>query len=312
MKQTRVKKATEQVIAAEHRRRQQTRETEELFADVAANLRKTHPQEAEQQIANFLGIDLDSLASIRRKSQQALPKALKQIHRSMTRHNKGKRNKQNTLALASLLPPPKADDPPNFPVCFFPADSCDPPGRSVCDASQAAIYLSHYSSGLGGWLGIDAFPEVQTVTGSLFYGFMPPFGGSLAVIAEILVAGEMLLITETDSPLLDLLWSVEADARLTFRVSVHQSGIIQSKEETVASLHCGAGSVRGRIFRDDLFVVTHYAQILENEPVTIQVSADLYARGRSEWGKALLAFQQIWGGIRIPELCLYLTPNMIL
>src|SRR5258708_30358500 len=142
---------------------------------------------------------------------------------------------------------------------------------------------------------------------------MALFGGALHIMAPVVVTGLMGAYATLDSPLAALL-KIGGEARLTLWLSIHQGNTTQTTELMVASVeYSGSAGVRYRNFHDELFVLVLYGQVLDNEPVAIQVSATLHAEGHSDYGKAFLNFNTFDDdGIRVPAVCIYLAPNMIL
>jgi len=306
---SRVRAAIDGAIAAEHQRRVELRSQAHTIAALIDSALPRSVTGAAEPLLHQFGLDaalVDVQAANRRR---AIIEALGTLRR-----DRADRSRRAIPNPAAFNVPTGLDDPPSFPVCFFPADTCDgAPAPNQCDAAHALLTMFHDSTGLGGKFGILAFPQVPSITSSLWYGFMPPFGGALNVLAQVLVTGLMGVYTTFDSPLASLL-DIGAEARLTLRLSVHQGKTIQSTESVVVSMDCsGSSTLRYHPFVDDLFVLTLYSQVQDDEPVAIQVSADLYAAGRSDYGHGFLNFNTFFDdGILVPALCLFLAPNAIL
>jgi len=308
MTNSRVQKAIDAAIAQAKKHTKRRRAFSKDLLELGA--RKTKQKRAIDMLSK-LGLDLEHLAKEAAKQRKRFASGLRELNRD-AKNKPGKR--KLPAAFYNTVPPP-ADTTPNFPFCIFPADDCsysspDPTFFHTCDATKAEMSLWLSSTDVGGLLGIEATPWIPPVTGSLWYGIMPPIGGTLAVIAEVLVSGYMYADAETYSDILDLLPSIRADERATLVVRTHQDGGtgVQAASQVIGEAHCDGGSSDGHRWVDDLFVNVLYAQVLPGIPVAIEVSIELEGQGRSTYGYCDIYLRSV----TVPALCLNLTPTVIL
>jgi hypothetical protein len=186
MRDSRVQKAIDAAIAQAKKHTKQRREFSRDLVELGA--RQTKEKVAVDMLRKA-GVDFERLAKEAAKHNKTLKSALRKMYRNVKREP---HKRKLPPAIYNTVPPP-ADATQQFPFCMFPADDCsysppDDPHLS-CDASKAEMNLFMYSTDVGGLLGIEATPWIPPVTGSLWYGIVPPIGGTLAVIAEVLVMG---------------------------------------------------------------------------------------------------------------------------
>jgi hypothetical protein len=215
---------------------------------------------------------------------------------------------------------PPGDALPSFPMCLYPADrfsSSSPKAAWASgNAAKAEMGLFLFSHEVGGIAGVLASAVPPPITGSLWYGINPPIGGTLAVIAQVLVSGYLHVSAESWSPIINYNPFLRADALARLVVRTHQSGGTGTQSETlvIGEAHACGGEIRGRVWVDDLFVVVLYAQVLPNLPVAIEIGVELEGQGRSTFGRAAIGLMGTDGepGIKVAAACLNLTPTVIL
>jgi hypothetical protein len=280
------------------------------------------PPQVTADMLSKLGLDVAELTKEAAKEHKVFKSALRKMYAGLKKPRKRKRLPPiyHTVPPAPSLPGPK----PKFPFCIFPADDCsysspDPTFKHICDPTRAEMGLSLTSTNVGGYFGMEATPWIPPVAGSLWYQIMPPIGGTLAVIAEVLVTGRMDVGVFNPSYLLTWDSSAKADACATLIVRTHQEGIgVQSSAQVLGELHCDVGNFDAHVWVEDLFVKVLYAQVLPAIPVLIEVSIELEGQGRSNFGFATIdLFTQplpLAGdpGIEVAALCVNLMPTQIL
>ena len=308
---SKVRAAIEAAIVADKKRAKEKRGYSKRALQVFKG--QSNPKDA---LALLKGQGFD-FREIARQGKEADARIVKGLNRL---HNKGKKTPRIKLspAIYTLVPPP-LDDTPQFPFCIFPADACDSSGNGPstiidCNAATAVMNLVHSSGGVGGPLGLEAYPAQAPVTATLFYGVNPPIGGTLAVIAEVLVSGSMEVHSTSGVGAFDYVSLANASARATIVVSTDQQGGtgIQSESQVIGDIHCDHGSAASRQWDEDLFVVVLYAQVLSAIPVTIKVTMQLDGIGVSDFGHANFTLNKFRRGVRVAALCLNLTPTVIL
>ncbi len=320
MRDSRVRKAIDTAIAQAKKRTQQRRAFSRDVIKLGARQTK---QKLAVDMLSKAGLDFEKLATEAAEQHETFESALRKMYAGI----KKKRPKRKFLPTIYTTVPPPADATPSFPLCIFPAEKCsysspDPTFKHSCDASKAEMGLSLLSTNVGGLLGIEATPWVPPVTGSLWYRIKPPIGGTLAVIAEVLVTGSINVAVMTSSDLLDLVPSIGADARATLVVRTYQDGGtgIQAASQVIGELHRGGGGP-GHEFHawvEDLFVQVLYAQVLPDIEVAIEVSIELEGQGRSTFGHSTINLHTLplplpgRPGVKVAALCLNLTPTVIL
>lgn len=266
------------------------------------------------------GIDLEQVARALAKRRKAIGAEIKS---SRPRKH---RPRANLLPIYTLVTP-SGDDAVPFPLCLETPDTgtfSPPDAGFFATVPDAAMSVGAGSNGVGGYLGILASAWAPPVTGSLWYSFMPPSGGTLAVIAGVSLTGEMTAWSDADtwtdglaSAFSGLFPTIFADAVTTLVVRVHQDGIpTQSLSMEVAHVHCDAGGADAVHFNDDLYGGVLYAQIVDGVPVVIELGVELTVQGQSDFAFAGISIAGNSGpvdpGFIVRYLCLNLTPTIIL
>jgi hypothetical protein len=308
---SKVRAAIEAAIAADKKRAKEKRGYSRRALQVVKG--QSNPKDALAMLKR-LGFDFREIARHGKEVDARIVRELRRLH------NKDKKPAKIKLspAIYTLAPPP-LDDTPQFPFCIFPAASCDSSGNGPstiidCNAATAVMNLVHSSGGVGGPLGVEAYPEQAPVSATLFYGVNPPIGGTLAVIAEVIVSGSMEVHSTSGVSAFDYFSLARASARATIVVSTDQQGGAgsQFESQTIGDIHCDHGGSASRQWVDDLFVVVLYAQVLPGIPVTIKVTLQLDGIGVSDFGHANFTLNKFRRGVRVAALCLNLTPTAIL
>jgi len=275
-------------------------------------------QRSALKLVRSLGIDVGELAAEAAKRRETLASQLARMGDG--RNLKKPRPRKLPPSLYTTIPSP-GDATPTFPLCLFPAQDCsystpNPALPHSCNPGKAEMNLSFHSHEVGGLLGILATPWVPPVSGSLWYGVIPPIGGTLAVIAQVIVSGYMYVRAESYSPIINLLPSLKADALARLVVRTHQVGGTgtQATSQVIGETHCGGGETDGHTWVEDLFVSVLYSQVLPDLPVAIEVSVELEGQGRSTFGYSDIGLEGSGSlpGVRVAALCLNLTPAIIL
>jgi len=316
-----VQKAIHSAIAQAEKQTERRRAfSEDLTKQLSAG------QKTEELTANMLsklGLDVTQLTKEAAKQRETYESARRKMYAGL---KKPRKRKRLPPIYHTVPPPPSLLGPkPSLPFCIFPANDCsysspDPTFKHICDATTAEMGLSLTSTNVGGYFGIEATPWIPPVAGSLWYEIMPPIGGTLAVIAEVLVTGRM--DAGVFNPSYALSWdsSAKADARVTLIVRTHQEGGtgVQAYAQVLGELHCDVGNFDAHVWREDVFVNVLYAQVLPNIPVLIEVSIELEGEGRSNFGFVTIdLFTQALPsagdpGVEVAALCVNLMPTAIL
>jgi hypothetical protein len=194
-----------------------------------------------------------------------------------------------------------------FPFCLPLASSCEAGGHgNGCDARQALLKLQNRSNGLGGWVGVLAIPDVPPLTGSLFYTVDIPQPGWLNAIAEVSLTGTISCRSDmwTDCGELP---TVYGDAKLLLSVIIHTDPPVR-KDMLIQEVHSKPFPGVVSTFNADMNVVIAGADVA-SQTLLIEVQANLWAFGRSDYGYAILDFASEGFGIQVPEMCFAFFPD---
>jgi hypothetical protein len=332
--QSKVQAAISHAMAANNMRKKLLHEQQQLVFRETAHLHNNGERITSEAIAAALGINLQHAAARRQQYKERRENAFNNIRLKWP-----ELQEKIYYTRPHIEDSPTDDEPISLPVCLFPADRCqadtsvtdnESPQDMVtgCDASKAALYLFNTSEGVGGHFGVEAYPASAPIVGSLWYGFMPPAAGTLAIVAEIFASGLIVTDAHVEGDFDGILaWLqntsgqtiTEADTRLDFRLQVTQADrLVLNDVMTGIHFHANPGQTFYQWYDDEGFVMVSYAQIEADEPVVIQFSAELNAFGRSSGGSGYMNFTENYhkpqsgAGIRVPALCLNITPTTIL
>lgn len=195
-------------------------------------------------------------------------------------------------------------------ICFSSAIRCE--GNS-CDRTTSMMFPEFESSGVGGPLGLGA-AYAPVKTNSLFFLYVPITNGTVNIIAEAFLTGDVVTNSEP-LYLLNLLLPFgkvksSASATLKLEMVVWQINTVVTKNElVVAELYSDDGSDNSRAFRDDLFILNTTYSVTKEQWLVIEIKATGYVKGVSGTAKALIDFgkgHKANGynyGIRVPQLC---------
>lgn len=309
-KRSNLELAIDGAICEERRRREASLAIAEL-APASADL--THgpsPENLERGISALLGLDLATHQQAARQRQREVVHALEEGRRRIEPRPRAE-------PWWKHLEPASDAEPPTFPICFTSAMRCEVPESPdlSCELSPARLRLRNDSQGLGGHFGILAIPTIPPVTGELWYGFEPPESGIASVMAQVSLRGGIYAYAVTGSSILDLLPTVYGEAKLVLRLSVHQADIVHRSPDLVFGPIRNKGQPQGIYFDDDIYVMALQAGVRGQEPVSIQVGAELHAFGRSTWGSGHAGFnhgRRNEDGISVPVLCVGFSRHVIL
>jgi hypothetical protein len=174
-----------------------------------------------------------------------------------------------------------------------------------CNAEQGIIKLRNQSSGLGGAIGWEAVPSIPPLTGSLFYVVKPPIDGTLSCIAEVSLTGMITCIDNITWGDGSELPNVYANAKLVLRLIAWNSNAFQ--EQVIQTVHSQGYPGNIATFNDDVYVVIVNTPCLPNQ-VLIELRAELYAEGVSDYASADVDFESGGFGIRMAAMCFSFAP----
>ncbi len=306
---TRIHQKVEEIMKTANQRYAEKARITQLL-DESARAQRLSAEDVERRYLAYLGKEAPrrEMAHGKREAFAALMARLKDAIPTMPR--------PSPSHLGCLQPAPSGDDALALPTCLSSATSCSVPQVpqsgtewASCQANEARLRLRHGSNGLGGSLGLEAIPTVASMTGSLYYAFVPPSDGLLGVTAEVALTGTIACRSDQYWAWGDELPTIYGDATLTLRVLVHQHRGSSQQQMVVETLHSAPYPGKVSWFSDDVYVVGFITGIAAEAPVVVEVQAELYAFGRSDDGHAEVDFYSRDDfGIKVPALCLGLTP----